>query len=591
MSINGITSISELVGSGYGGDNVLTSIVIATFNKLEYTQQCIESIRKYTELGSYELIIVDNHSTDKTVDWLHQQDDILVIYNDQNLGFPKACNQGIEISKGNNILLLNNDTIVTENWLSNLIVGLYSSPDIGAVGAVTNNCSYLQTIPASYSTMEDMQFFAKQINHSNPLVWEERLKLIGFCMLIKKSILDQVGLLDERFTPGNYEDDDYSLRIRLSGYKLLLCKNTFIHHFGSVSFGEVPQSYFELMQRNSDKFMEKWGFQPDGACHIDLNHLNAIERPKNSLFRVLHIGCRLGGTLLKIKDEYPNAELFGYESNGNIVQVATRSVKIDHVEFHQIEDQLSKSYFDYIFIQDPQFINIESAMELLKEDGTLITTYPHLLHYNVIRGMISGNISREQFQALTILEVEQIFRKASANNFEITGIVTDQLSGADKQFVDSLAQIARTNHAKINEIVGILVKAKRIDKVAELKFIINQIVSQVELEYYVPRLAKYDEQEVREVIEKSSNGQVVELFNYLAIQLLDQNYLNKALEYLKAAFETDQGDSSTLFNLGLTMYRMEQFPLALDWFDMLPEKSMQVLSWMEQIKFEISIKV
>ncbi len=94
-----------------------TSIIILTHNKLEYTKQCIESIRRYTKQGSYEIVVVDNHSTDGTVEWLRQQYDIQTIFNNHNLGFPKGYNQGIEIATEDNILLLNNDTVVTQNWL------------------------------------------------------------------------------------------------------------------------------------------------------------------------------------------------------------------------------------------------------------------------------------------------------------------------------------------------------------------------------------------------------------------------------------------------------------------------------------------
>jgi tetratricopeptide (TPR) repeat protein len=98
-----------------------TSIVILTYNNLDYNKLCIESIRKYTKEGTYEIIVVDNHSTDGTVEWLKKQRDVKIILNGENLGFPKGCNQGIEIAdEANDILLLNNDTIVTPNWLINL---------------------------------------------------------------------------------------------------------------------------------------------------------------------------------------------------------------------------------------------------------------------------------------------------------------------------------------------------------------------------------------------------------------------------------------------------------------------------------------
>ena len=91
----------------------MTSIVILTYNKLNYTKKCIESIRKYTCKESYEIIVVDNASTDGTIEWLKTQSDIITIFNKENLGFPKGCNQGIEIAQGSEILLLNNDVIVT----------------------------------------------------------------------------------------------------------------------------------------------------------------------------------------------------------------------------------------------------------------------------------------------------------------------------------------------------------------------------------------------------------------------------------------------------------------------------------------------
>ena len=80
-----------------------TSIIILTFNQMKYTQLCIDSIRRYTPPGTYEIIIVDNHSTDGTVDWLREQSDIKLLLNAHNAGFPKGCNQGIKLAKGNDI--------------------------------------------------------------------------------------------------------------------------------------------------------------------------------------------------------------------------------------------------------------------------------------------------------------------------------------------------------------------------------------------------------------------------------------------------------------------------------------------------------
>ncbi|MFT9495200.1 glycosyltransferase [Anaerosolibacter sp.] len=259
-----------------------TSIVILTFNQLHYTKLCIDSIRKYTDKETYEIIVVDNHSTDGTVEWLKVQGDIQTIFNVENLGFPIGCNQGLAMAQGDNILLLNNDVIVTPHWLSNLTVCLYSSERIGAVGAVSNSCSNYQTIPITYKNIEEMIPFAEKNNILNKGHWEERPRLIGFCLLIKKDVVDKIGLLDERFSPGNFEDDDYCYRIRQAGYQLMLCKDVFIHHFGSASFSKSRQTFNDILTINRKKFMEKWGFDAWSPDFIRQDFNYPIENPPSS---------------------------------------------------------------------------------------------------------------------------------------------------------------------------------------------------------------------------------------------------------------------------------------------------------------------
>lgn len=252
----------------------MTSIVILTYNKLEYTKLCLNSIRQYTEPATYDIIVVDNHSTDGTVAWLQSQPDLRLILNNDNIGFPAGCNQGIAIAGGDSVLLLNNDTIVAPEWLANLRQCLFSAPDIGAVGAVTNSCSNFQSIACEYGSIEEMLSFARRNNRSNAELWEDRGRLVGYCMLIKSEVIEKVGLLDEIFSPGNYEDDDYSLRIRKAGYRLILCRDAFVHHFGSISFAENTVPYNTLLETNKQKFIAKWGFPP-----ASIQPSNPIEDP------------------------------------------------------------------------------------------------------------------------------------------------------------------------------------------------------------------------------------------------------------------------------------------------------------------------
>ena len=249
-----------------------TSIIILSCNTLELLQLCIASIHEYTEAGTYEIIVVDNASEDGSAEWLKEQKDLRCIYNEENLGFPKGCNQGLEIATGTELLLLNSDTVVTKDWLKNLRRALCSSSKVGAVGCVTNYCSNNQRIEASYKNIEEMLAFAADYNKSDSVLWEKRTKLVGFCYLFKREVLEKIGFLDERFSPGNYEDDDFSLRILQAGYDLLLCRDTFIHHFGSASFekklkvqneAEMRERYNATLMRNQAIFFEKWQVPED----------------------------------------------------------------------------------------------------------------------------------------------------------------------------------------------------------------------------------------------------------------------------------------------------------------------------------------
>lgn len=324
-----------------------TSIIILTYNNLEYNKLCIESIRKMTPDGSYEIIVIDNHSTDGTAEWLNEQSDIKLILNDENKGFPAGCNQGINAAQDDNdILLLNNDTIVTPNWLDNLQTCLYSDASIGAVGPLTNSCSNFQSIPCDYTDFTDLITFANTINVSNPSKWEERVRLIGFCLLVKNETVKKIGLLDEIYGKGNYEDDDYSLRIRKAGYKLMLCEDCFIHHFGSTSFSKQKTGFNDILEINRKKFASKWGVDPM-LFAIDERYMiapytNKIEAAKNIL--VVNSGC--GSLLLYLKKIVPECSLTGTEKNKELSFALSHTAKI----FDDLESIKEKKFNLIIFL-------------------------------------------------------------------------------------------------------------------------------------------------------------------------------------------------------------------------------------------------
>ncbi|SEC70634.1 glycosyltransferase family 2 protein [Paenibacillus sp. GP183] len=236
----------------------LTSIIIPNYNGLSLLKECISSIKKHTEVP-YEIIVVDNGSTDGSIEYCCRHE-IKFISLPTNRGFPWACNLGLSIASGEALMLLNNDTIVGWNWLPNLLRCLYSSDEIGIVGPVTNYASGKQQIQEPFTNVADM---SAAMNVPSPEKWQDTLRLVGICLLFRRELMDKVGMLDERFSPGHFEDDDYCYRARLAGYRLCIAGDSFIFHHGSASFHkENKDSLQELIQVNHGKFMDKWGVDP-----------------------------------------------------------------------------------------------------------------------------------------------------------------------------------------------------------------------------------------------------------------------------------------------------------------------------------------
>jgi GT2 family glycosyltransferase len=258
----------------YNNLNPLTSIIILTRNCLSFTRECIESIFSCTR-ENFELIIVDNASTDGTVQYLHTLPKTTVIKNRRNRGFSGGCNQGLSVANGENIVLLNNDTIVTRGWLTRLLWWINQDKTIGIVGPRSNYIVPQQAIsPVPYQTIKKMPMFAAKWSKDHIRQGYEADYLSGLCMAFKKSLVGEIGGLDERFFPGYFEDTDFSIRARISGKKLWVANDVYIHHYGSSSFKVNLSLHRKAILESEKKFMAKWNIN-------DLSKINeVVEREK-----------------------------------------------------------------------------------------------------------------------------------------------------------------------------------------------------------------------------------------------------------------------------------------------------------------------
>lgn len=359
------------------------SFIILSYNTLDLTRDCIESIRENTLASSREIVIVDNASTDGSLEWLREQKDIVLRANKENSGFPKGCNQGVEVAcKENDIFLLNSDTLVPPNALFWLRMGLYENDLVGSTGSVTNCAANFQSIPFADSSTENLLKYALSNNIPQEYPYEEKLNLIGFALLIKRSVYDEVGDLDERFSPGNFEDDDYGVRVIKAGYKNILCRNSFILHFGSKSFGKKAEAFAKLLVTNAQKFAQKWNLETSVYFEPHPHLLKLIEEDKEASLRVLDIGCACGASCAYIKGQYPNATVCGVEVNKEAADIAKHMADVICEDVESMDYPWEEESFDYILLLNVlEYLNdlekvLRTLCKYLKQGGHMIVTTP-----------------------------------------------------------------------------------------------------------------------------------------------------------------------------------------------------------------------
>jgi GT2 family glycosyltransferase len=230
-----------------------TSIIVPVYNRWEETNVCLRSLVK-TKSEDDEIIVIDNGSKEYLIDVVVD----IYNYNEENLGFPKAVNQGVSLARGKYICIMNNDIVVTGNWLNNLIDHIENGhADI--IGPITNESSGKQArLVKIYQNYEELENIAKELSEVNKARFTEVGWLIGFLFVCPKMIFEKLGGFDERYNIGNWEDIDFCYSAKQAGLHIAIAEDVYVHHFGSSSFKEDLITYKKLLRDNQKLFEEKW---------------------------------------------------------------------------------------------------------------------------------------------------------------------------------------------------------------------------------------------------------------------------------------------------------------------------------------------
>jgi GT2 family glycosyltransferase len=255
------------------------SIVILTFNQLEYTRLCVASVLRHTP-RPFELIFVDNASSDATVEFLRTVPNSKLVANSENLGFAGGNNQGLALATGEVAVLLNNDAIVTPGWLDGIVGALERNPHVGFVGPRSNYVAGPQLLPeVPYQSVDGLDAFAQQRARAHAGEGTPTAFIVGFCLALRREIVQRIGGLDTRFGNGNFEDNDYCLRAVRSGWLGWIADDVFVHHYGHRSFIGAGIDWSASMKKNGRLFAEKWGLSVLANGMPDLSRAPDLLKP------------------------------------------------------------------------------------------------------------------------------------------------------------------------------------------------------------------------------------------------------------------------------------------------------------------------
>jgi len=240
------------------------SVIILTFNNLDLTKACLESVLNRSEYTNLEVIVVDNASSDGTPAYLEslaqEHLNLRIVLNAENLGFAAGNNVGLKVATGDFLILLNNDTVVTQGWILTLLRYFQSNPNLGLLGPVTNNIGNEARIEITYSLIEDMSKEAQRYTLAHMGKIYPMRNAAFFCVMMSRSTYERCGPISEDYGRGFFEDDDYCRKVDEEGLVIACAEDVFVHHHLSASFSKISSiERNDLFVRNKNTYEKKWG--------------------------------------------------------------------------------------------------------------------------------------------------------------------------------------------------------------------------------------------------------------------------------------------------------------------------------------------
>ncbi len=364
-------------------DRVEVSIIIPVFNQVDFTLACLDSVQQHTAELSYEVIVVDDCSTDDTQQLMRRITGLRYLRADKNAGFTASCNRGAQAAKGKYLIFLNNDTTVTEGWLTSLLETYELEPKAGLVGSkLVYPDGRLQE--AGGIIWRDGSGWNRGKFQDPSLPEFNFLREVDYCsaasVIIPRSLFEEVGGFDEKYSPAYYEDTDLAFKVAEAGHKVLYQPlSVVVHHEGATAGVDVSAGTKRYQEINRATFVATWEDRlsnkptngdvlaweaPAQGCQRILvidHHLPLANRDSGSLrmSQILNILHSLGHRVTFIPDNLADIPPYGDELRKRGIEV------VHHPYIKSVNDylQINGSKYDTVLLSRRDFAckHIESV--------------------------------------------------------------------------------------------------------------------------------------------------------------------------------------------------------------------------------------
>src|SRR5215211_483240 len=389
-------------------EEIDVSIIIPVFNQFEYTQACLASLQAVEEQTRFEVIIVDDCSTDSTADALPQIGGINYLRNERNSGFVASCNRGAERARGKYLVFLNNDTLVKPGWLTALLDTFKEERRVGIVGS-------------------KLLYPDGRLQEAGGIIWQDAsgwnygkfddpgkpeynyLRDVDYCsaaaLMVPKALFESTGGFDSRYAPGYYEDTDLAFKVRPAGYRVLYQPlSEVIHCEGATGGTDTSKGAKKHQEINRSTFAQKWADElatkpvngdiaslreppPDRKNILVIDHhVPMFDRDSGSLrmFQTLKILRRLGHRITFLPD--------------NLADIAPYTTELQKYGIEVVHHPYVKKVRDYLIAHGSEFdVVVLSRCQFARKHVADVRSYAPQAH--VIFDTVDLHFLREESEA------------------------------------------------------------------------------------------------------------------------------------------------------------------------------------------------